>query len=104
MSDVLSHYEYTDIESISRSIEEMNKKFPSVVQLIEVSLIFEEGESNFLFQKQKSALFEEFQKSVEVEILKAEVCSQEGYIVEERRDNDYESKLAEIGFKSKDSV
>ena len=82
----------------------MNKKFPSAVQLIEVSLVFEARPSNSLFQKQKSALFEEFQKSLEVEVLKAELCSQEGFIVEERRDDDYESKLAEIGFKSKDSV
>ena len=98
----MTHYEYTDIESISRSIERMNKNFPGVVQMIEVSLfsaIFRHlSESNLLFQRQKSALFEEFQKSVELELSKAEICNKEGYIVEEERDDAYESKLTELGF------
>ena len=81
MTDILSRYEYTHIESISRSIEEMNKKFPSVVQLIE---------------EKKSALFEEFQASVELEMAKAELCSEEGNMVEERRNEAYEKKLAEL--------
>ena len=42
-------------------------------------------------------MFEDFQASVELEIAKAELCSEEGNLVEERRDEAYENKLAELG-------